>query len=76
MARNIEKRQKFVRLAESRTQNALNAIRKIGNLSNQRAYEFDETDVKKIVKALRDATNEVERRFSSASGEQSDTFRL
>lgn len=70
-----EKKEKFVRLAEGRTQAALSAIRKIGNLSNRRAYEYSEADIKKIVKALRDALIEVERKFSS-TGEQSDTFKL
>ena len=75
MTRNSEKRAKFVRLAEGRAQSALNAIRKIGNLSNKRAYEYDDADVKKIIKALREAVSDVERRFSSL-GDQSDTFKL
>ena len=75
MAQNSEQRAKFVHLAENRTQGALNAIRKIGNLSNKRAYEYDDADVKKIVKALRDAINDMERRFSS-SGDRVDQFKL
>lgn len=71
-----EKREKFVKLAEGRTRTALDAIRKIGNLSNRRAYEYDEHDVKKIIKALRDATGELERKFSPASASESDTFKL
>ena len=75
MPKNNDNREKFVRLAESRTQGALNAIRKIGNLSNKRAYECTEADVKKIVKALRDAIGDMERRFSS-TGDQADKFKL
>ena len=71
-----EKRDKFVRLAEGRTRSALEAIRKIGNLSNRRAYEYDNGDIKKIVRALRDATNEIERKFSSSSGDGGDKFKL
>lgn len=71
-----EKRQKFVKLAEGRTRTALDAIRKIGNLSNRRAYEFDEQDVKKIIRALREATNEVERKFGSSSSPEPDQFKL
>jgi hypothetical protein len=70
------KRENFVRLAEGRTQLALDAIRKIGNLSNSRAYEYTDTDVKAIVKALREATAEVERKFSSTTGETFNKFRL
>jgi hypothetical protein len=71
-----EKREKFVKLAEGRTQAALDAIRKIGNLSNKRAYEFDDQDVKAIVKALREATSELERKFSSSTGGDTQTFKL
>ena len=71
-----EKREKFVRLAEGRTRTALDAIRKIGNLSNKRAYEYDDQDVKKIIRALREATNELERRFSSTTGGDTETFKL
>jgi len=71
-----DKREKFVRLAEGRTQAALDAIRKLGNLSNARAYEYDAADVKKIIKALRDATNDVEKKFGSSSGDQESKFKL
>lgn len=75
MAANNEKRHKFVKLAEGRMSAALSAIRKIGNLSNRRAYQFTDADTKKIVKALRDAVSEVERKFS-ATGESADKFKL
>ena len=71
-----EKREKFVKLAEGRTQLALDAIRKIGNLSNRRAYEFDEADVRKITKALREAASELERKFGSTAAAEKDSFKL
>ena len=70
------KRQKFVQLAEKRTQAALNEIRKLGNLSNTRAYEYGDDDIKKIRKALRDAVTEMEARFSSHNDEKTDVFKL
>ena len=76
MAELSEKREKFVRLAEKRTQSALEAIRKIGNLSNQRAYDYDDADIKKIVKALREATHGVERKFGSSSDDGINKFKL
>lgn len=76
MAKGDEKREKFVRLAEGRTQSALDAIRKLGNLSNRRAYEYDDADVKKIIKVLRDATSDIERKFGSSSGDGADKFKL
>lgn len=47
-----EKRDKFVELAESRTVKAIKAIRVIGKLGNKSAYDYSETDVKKIASAL------------------------
>ncbi len=76
MLKSGDKRKKFVKLAEGRTQSALDAIRKIGNLSNTRAYEYSETDIKKIIKVLKDATTEIERKFNSSSGDSFDKFKL
>jgi intergrase/recombinase len=70
-----QKRSKFIKLAEGRTQAALSAIRKIGNLSNRRAYSYSEADIKKIMKVLRDAVTETERKFGSSS-DQPDRFTL
>jgi len=52
-----DKRAKFVELAERRTVNAIRSIRVIGKLGNPFAYEYDESDVRKIVSAL---TREIE----------------
>lgn len=76
MASKSEKREKFVRLAEGRTQAALDAIRKLGNLSNKRAYDYEDEDIKKIVKVLKDATSEIERKFGSSAGEKEQKFKL
>lgn len=76
MPEESDKRANFVRLAEGRTQLALDAIRKIGNLSNSRAYEYTDADVKAITKALREATADIERKFSSSTGETFNKFRL
>ncbi|MFN3817876.1 hypothetical protein [Blastomonas sp.] len=70
-----EKREKFVKLAEGRTQIALEAIRKLGNLSNKRAYAYSDSDIRKITKALRDAVSDLEKRFGSTN-EPNETFKL
>jgi hypothetical protein len=70
-----DKRANFVRLAEGRTQSALDAIRKLGNLSNKRAYDFTEADIRKITKALKEAVSDLERRFGS-SAEVTESFKL
>lgn len=60
-----EKREKFRTLAERRTSAAIEAILRVGKLSNRNAYEFDDQDVKKIVRALRSTVTEVEERFTA-----------
>lgn len=71
-----DKRAKFVKLAEGRVQAALGAIRKIGNLSNRRSYQYDDADVKKITRALKEAVSEMERKFDPSSGPSQRTFKL
>lgn len=76
MKEDNEKRKKFVKLAEGRVQAALTAIRKIGNLSNRRSYQFDEADLRKIIKALKDAIAETERKFDPSGGSTQQMFKL
>ncbi len=70
------KREKFRMLAESRTNNALTAIGRIGNLSNRQLYEFDESEVRKIMRALKEAVSEIEGRFASPKGKAEARFKL
>ena len=76
MSNDSEKRAKFVKLAEGRVQAALNDIRKIGNLSNKRSYDYSDADIRKIVKALRDAISETERKFDPSSHPKQKSFKL
>jgi len=69
------KRTNFVKLAEGRTQAALVAIQKIGNLANERAYGKNPADIKKIVAALKEAIADMERRFDPQT-EKKDRFKL
>lgn len=70
------KRQKFRELAENRTNRALDAIRRIGNLSNTQIYEWEDAELKKIMKALKDAVSEVEERFAAPKGKRNGRFTL
>lgn len=70
------KHDKFRKLAESRTNKALDAISRIGNLSNRSLYEWDEAEVGRVLKALRSAVSEVEQRFSSPKSRSNSSFKL
>lgn len=71
-----EKHEKFRKLAESRTNKALEAIGRIANLSNRSLYEWDEVEVKSIIKALRAEVAEVEGRFASPRSKSGQKFKL
>jgi ABC-type Fe3+-hydroxamate transport system substrate-binding protein len=71
-----EKHAKFLTLAENRTNVALEAIRRIGNLSNRQLYDFEDAEVKKIIRALRDAIADIEARFASPKGSPAGKFKF
>ena len=70
------KREKFVKLAEGRTRNAIAAIRVIGKLGNKNAYDFDDNDVQKIVRALSREVDALKARMSSSTGKETIDFKL
>ena len=70
------KREKFVQLAESRTANAIRAIRVIGKLGNKSHYEYSEQDVKKIVGALNKELDALKVRMGDKPGRDEVEFKL
>lgn len=71
-----EKREKFVQLAESRTINAIRAIRVIGKLGNKSHYQYDEADVKKIVNTLNKEVDALKARMTEQGGRVMVEFKL
>ena len=57
------KHEKFVRLANQRTNKVLEQLDVIANLANKSNYEYSEEDVKMMIKALRKGVNDLERSF-------------
>ena len=76
MKKQDEKRAKFRKLAENRTNKAIEAIARLGNLSNRQIYDFEDAEVRKIVRALRDAVSAVESRFESPKMKAGAGFKL
>jgi hypothetical protein len=70
------KRKKFVELAERRTINAIRSIRVISKLGNKSAYEYDDTDVRKITTALTKEIEALKARMSSTGSKQMVEFKL
>lgn len=72
----VGKREKFVELAESRTRNAIKAIRVIAKLGNKSAYEYTEADVKKIANVLSKEIDALKARMLSTGGKEAVEFTL
>lgn len=70
------KHAKFRELAEKRTNKALEALRLIGNLSNRQTYVYQDAEVRRIVRALRDAVADVDARFGKSASRGSGEFKL
>ena len=61
------KREKFIRLAESRMDNTLKNIELLSNLANTSNYEYTQADIDKMIKALKCAVSDLEKNFSHSS---------
>ena len=57
------KREKFMKLANSRVTSTLDKIRLIGNLADKRYYEYSEKDVKAIISSIHKEFSSVKNRF-------------
>ena len=71
-----EKREKFVQIAESRTINAIRAIRVIGKLGNKSHYQYDDSEVKKIVNTLIKEVDALKARMTEQGGRVGVEFKL
>ncbi|MCE9541230.1 hypothetical protein K8R03_01570 [Candidatus Kaiserbacteria bacterium] len=65
--KKLEKRERFLRIAEYRVNDLLNRIRTISNLSNKSAYSYEEEDVNKIFSAAEQALRDAKARFRTTS---------
>jgi hypothetical protein len=71
-----DKRKKFVELAEKRVTRAIHDIQLIGNLSNRSNYEYTDTDIRKILRALDDEVKSLRSRFGKGNGAAEPMFKL
>ena len=70
------KRQKFVRLAESRTNKIIDMLQLLGNCSNSSAYDYTQEDVDKIFSALDSEVKEARKKFNKIEIKKSKRFTL
>ena len=58
-------RERFIVLAEARTNAILHKIKVLGNCSNKNLYDYSEEEVKKIFNALQKTLDETRNKFLS-----------
>ena len=71
-----DRRERFVTLAEARTDKAIKAIRLVGNLSNRSNYEYSDKDAAQIVRALEAEVKALRAKFADASAGRDTSFKL
>lgn len=69
------KKDKFVRIAEARTNKIIDMIRLLGNCSNKASYEYSKEDVRKIFTAIENELKTAKAKFDSSS-DDSIKFKL
>lgn len=70
------KRQKFVRLAEARTNKIIDMLQLLGNCSNSSAYNYTQEDVDKIFSAIESEVKESRKKFNKIESKKSKRFTL
>lgn len=68
------KREKFVRLAEARTNKIIDMLQLLGNCSNSSVYDYTQQDVDKIFAAIETAVREAKKKFSKTESRKSSRF--
>ena len=68
------KREKFVRLAEARTNKIIDMLQLLGNCSNTSAYDYTQQDVEKIFGAIEDELKEAKKKFNKVESKKISRF--
>jgi len=71
-----DKRKKFVELAEARANRAIKDLKLIGNLSNKNSYEYSDSEVKQLFRALQKELDLAKSRFTDNGTGSGDSFRF
>lgn len=69
-------RERFIRIAEARTQKIIDMIDLLGNCSNQYNYEYTQKDVDKMFTAIETALKTNKTKFTSESTNKDVRFKF
>lgn len=76
MTKKETNRERFVRIAEVRTQKIIDMIDLLGNCSNQYNYEYTQKDVEKMFTAIESALKSSKARFTSENSNKNTRFKF
>ena len=65
--KKITNRDRFVRMAERRVNRIMDALEKLADCSNQRNYDYSNTDIKKIFEKIEKKLKETRLKFQGTS---------
>lgn len=69
------KHDRFIRIAENRTNKIIDMIRLLGNCSNTAVYEYDESDVRKIFNTIETELKNVKSKYQDTESKE-NKFKL
>ena len=70
------KRERFVRLAEARTNKIIKMIQLLGNCSNQNLYDYSPKDVNKIFNTIQNELDSAKKRYNKQDSQRDSKFKL
>lgn len=70
------KRERFVRLAEARTNKIIDMLKLLGNCSSKANYEYSDEDVRKIFTAIERETKNARAKFNGSDNQKEERFTL
>lgn len=70
------KREKFVRLAEARTNKIIDMLQLLSNCSNSSVYDYTQEDVEKIFSAIESEVKEARKKFNKIESKKNTRFTL
>lgn len=70
------KRDRFIRVAETRTNKIITLMSLLGNCSNKNNYEYTEKDIEKIFKTLDKELSTLKTKFEKESKKKGKRFSL
>ena len=70
------KRERFVRLAEARTNKIIDMIQLLGNCANANTYEYTQQDVDQIFSAIEAELREAKNKYQKVESNRTSKFTL